>query len=274
MWDRSTMPTATGTAMRGGAVKQVTIDLGQRPMRLDLWGNLSPLMATTDNAADGRMSLSVGAMPTILVNVDAPLAQMRASVAVDNPLLESSFEPHTRRVRFTNPYRTAISGQMKLKAPAGWTLNPPTHTFNLNPGEAFDREQTIEFPYNSFAGPKSIEAQFVVQADRNISFTVPITVTLGLSDVGIQTMALRDGNDVLVQQMISNYGNKPIDYSAFAIFPGHARQERLVTNLAPGRTMLRRYKFTDVTVPPNATIRSGVKELVGTRILNEEVPVQ
>lgn len=274
LWDRSTVPTATGTSNRGGTVKQLTIDLGERPMRLDLWGNLSPLLSTNGDAGDGKMSLSVGPMPTILVNVDAPLAQLRASVTVDNPLLESSFEPHARRISFTNPYRTAIAGQMKLKAPAGWTLNPPTHTFNLNPGETFDRELTLEFPYNSFAGPKTIEAEFVVQADRNVNFTVPITVTLGLSDVGIQTMALRDGDDVLVQQMISNYGNKPIDYSAFAIFPGQARQERLVTNLGPGRTTLKRYKFSDVTVPEKATVRSGIKELVGTRILNEEVPVQ
>jgi hypothetical protein len=220
------------------------------------------------------MLLSVGAMPTILVNVDGPLAQMRASVSIDNPLLESSFEPHMRRVRFTNPYKNAISGQMKLRAPKGWTLNPPTFTFNLNPGEQFDREITLEFPYNSFAGPKALTAEFAVQADRNVNFAVPITVMLGLSDVGIQTMALRQGNDVLVQQTISNYGNKPIDYTAFAIFPGQARQERLVTNLGPGRTTLKRYKFVNVTLPPNAAVRSGVKEMVGTRVLNEEVPVQ
>lgn len=275
LWDRSTMPGPAGIdPTRGGTVKQLAIDLGEKPMRLDLWGNLSPLLTTNTGADSGKMLLSVGAMPTILVNVDASLAQLRTSVQIDNPLLESSFEPHTRKIRFTNPYRVAIAGQMKLKAPVGWTLNPPTHTFNLNPNETFERELTIEFPYNSFAGPKTIEAEFVVQADRNVSFTVPITVTLGLSDVGLQTMALRDGSDVLVQQMISNYGNKPIDYSAFAIFPGQARQERLVTNLGPGRTTLKRYKFTDVKVPVNATIRSGVKELVGTRILNEEVPVQ
>lgn len=272
LWDRSAVP----ADRRGVAeqVKQLTIDLGEQPARLDLWGNLSPLLAAPASAGEGKMLLSVGAMPTILVNVDGQLAQMRSSVAIDNPLLESSFEPHTRHVRFVNPYRQSIAGQMKLKAPKGWTLNPPTFTFNLNPGETFDREITLEFPYNSFAGPKTLNAEFVMQADRNVAFNVPISVTLGLSDVGIQTLALREGNDVLVQQMISNYGNKPIDYTAFAIFPGQARQERLVTNLGPGRTTLKRYKFTNVVITPNAAVRSGVKEMVGTRVLNEEVPIQ
>src|SRR4029077_3665236 len=97
-----------------------------------------------------------------------------------------------------------------------WTINPPTQTFTLNPGETFDRDITIEFPYNSFAGPKTINAEFQVQADNNSSFTAPIVLTLGLSDVGLQTLALGDGIDVIVQQMITNYGDKPIDYTAFA----------------------------------------------------------
>jgi hypothetical protein len=270
LWDRSAVP----NDRRPAQIKQLAIDLGERPVRMDLWGNLAPLQASTAQGEAGKMQLAVGAMPLILVNVDGPLAQLRASLALDNPLLESSFEPHSRHVRFTNPYSLAISGQMKLKAPAGWTINPPTFTFNLNPGEVFDREITMEFPYNSFAGAKTINAEFVVQADRNVQFISPLVVNLGLSDVGIRTLAIRDGKDVLVQQMVSNYGSKPIDYTAFAIFPGQARQERLITNLAPGRTTMKRYRFKNITLTPDAKVRSGVKELAGTRILNEEIPIQ
>jgi len=133
---------------------------------------------------------------------------------------------------------------------------------------------TIEFPYNSYAGSKTIEAQFMVQADKTANFSVPLTLRLGLSDVGMQTLALRDGKDVIVQQTIQNYGERPIDYGSFAIFPGQARQERLVTNLAPGRTTLKRYRFSDVKVTPGMRIRVGVKELEGSRILNDEVEIQ
>jgi hypothetical protein len=87
-------------------------------------------------------------------------------------------------------------------------------------------------------------------------------------------MALRDGKDVIVQQMITNYGESNIDYNAFAAFPGQARQERLVTALEPGKTTIKRFRFTDVKIEPNAKVRVGLKELAGTRILNDEVAVQ
>lgn len=264
LWDRGQTP----------GVKQLAVNLGARPQRVDLWGNVTPLLSPDEARSSGTTQLAIGPMPILLVDIDASTAMLRASVALDRPLLESSFQPHPRRLRFTNPYRTAIGGTVKLKAPPGWTINPPTHTFSLNPGETFDRELTIEFPYNSYAGSKTIEAQFMVQADKTANFSVPLTLRLGLSDVGMQTLALRDGKDVIVQQTIQNYGERPIDYGSFAIFPGQARQERLVTNLAPGRTTLKRYRFSDVKVTPGMKIRVGVKELEGSRILNDEVEIQ
>lgn len=261
---------------RGGTnqMRQLAINLGEKPLRIDLWGNTSPLLSDDDARAAGTMQLKLGTMPILLVDIDAQLAMLRTSVALDRPLIESSFQTHSRRIRFSNPFKTAISGTVKLKAPPGWTLNPATQSFNLNPGETYDHELSIEFPYNSYAGPKVIDADFTVQADRTSTFTVPLTLMLGLSNVGIQTMAVRDGDDVVVQQTIQNYGDTPIDYNAFAIFPGHPRQERLVINLGAGRTTLKRYRFNDVKVTPGMKIRVGVKEQNGSRILNEEVEIQ
>lgn len=250
------------------------VNLGPQPMRMDLWGNVTPLPRPRSRDADELIALSLDDMPIFLIDVDGNLAQMRASVGFDRPLIESSFKPHTRKIRFTNPYRQAISGSLKLTPPAGWTINPPTFAFSLNPGETFERDLTIELPYNTIGGPKTVFADFQVQADRATAFTVPLVLNVGLSDVGMQTLALRDGEDIIVQQMISNYGDRPIDYSAFAMYPGQARQERLVTNLAPGQTTIRRYRFAKVKLVDGAMVRSGIKEIYGTRILNDEVPIQ
>jgi hypothetical protein len=242
-------------------------------MRVDLWGNVTPLIEGVGGKGD-TIDLQFDSMPIFLTDIDGTTAQMRASLGFDQPLLESSFEPHSRHIHFTNPGHTTIGGSMKLTGPAGWTLTPSVFSFTLNPGEVFDREVSIEFPYNSFAGPKTVTADFQVQAERNSTFSVPITLSLGLSDVGMQTLALSDNNDLIVQQMISNYGDKPIDYTAFAVYPGQARQERLVTQLGPGRTTIKLYRFTKVQIIPNAKVRSGLREVEGTRILNDEVPIQ
>lgn len=262
LWDRGNAP----------GVKRLAVNLGPSPASVDLWGNVTPLLRDPNSKND--VQLVVGPTPIFLVDIDGPQAELRASLAIDQPLLESSFEPHARHIRFNNPYRTAIAGMLRLKAPPGWTVNPPTFNFSLNPGETFDREITIEFPYNSFAGQKTVSCEFALQGESNSSFSVPLTLNLGLSDVGMQTLALRDGDNVIVQQMISNYGEKPINYSAFAVFPGQARQERLVTNLAAGRTTMKRYRFTHVPPAGKVNIRVGVKELDGMRILNDEIPIQ
>ncbi|HEV8291712.1 MAG TPA: hypothetical protein VGP94_07295, partial [Tepidisphaeraceae bacterium] len=264
LWDKGNRP----------GLKQLALNLGEHPRAVDLWGNVTPLLRTSADKRNQKVQLTIGSMPIFLVDIDGVLAQLRASVALDRPLIESSFVPHTRRIRFINPYRQTISGVLRLKAPEGWTISPGTFNFSVNPSETFDRELTLEFPYNSFAGAKTILADFDFQTDRNVHLTVPVTVNLGLSDLGMQALALRDGKDVVVQQIITNYSEKKIDYTAFAMMQGLARHERLVTNLAPGRSTIKLYRFANAPGGANTKVRVGVKELDGTRILNDEVEIR
>jgi hypothetical protein len=58
------------------------------------------------------------------------------------------------------------------------------------------------------------------------------------------------------------------------MYPDQARQERLVLNLAPGATTVRRYRFTNVPTGQTVPVRVGLKELQGNRILNDSVDVR
>jgi len=147
--------------------KQLALNVGAHPAMIDLWGNVTPLVRAPGDKAAGKMQLTLGSLPLFLVDIDGAQAQLRASVAIDQPLLESSARPHTRKLRFVNPYPQAVAGMLKLKAPAGWTINPPTFSFTLNSGETFEREISISFPYNSFAGPKVVDCEFLLQNDSN-----------------------------------------------------------------------------------------------------------
>ncbi|HEY3837287.1 MAG TPA: NEW3 domain-containing protein, partial [Bryobacteraceae bacterium] len=257
----------------GATPRELAINLGQRPVRVDLWGHAAPLL-NSDHTTGGKVLLSVGTMPIFLVDIDGRQAQLRASVSIDQPLMESSFHPHERRVRFTNFYDRAIAGTLHLHGPDGWTINPPTFSFTLNPGETFDRAFTMQFPYNCVAGKKTLRCEFVLANEKNATFAVPLIMKLGLTDVGMQTIALRDGRDIVVQQVVTNYGDHPINYAAFATYSGQARQERVVTDLAPGATTIRRYRFHNIPHTPNGAARVGLKELQGTRILNDLVEVE
>jgi hypothetical protein len=254
----------------GATARSLEVNVGTSPVRVDLAGNVASLPA----ASSGRVRLEVGAMPFFLVGVDVGQALLRASASLDNPLLESSFKPHTRVLRFVNPYRHAISGSLRVSAPTGWSVMLNTPTFSLNPGETYQQPLTIEFPFSSTAGARTLNLEFRMQDGEQGAFVVPLEVRLGLGDVGLQSIALRDGDDVIVQQMVTNYGQKPIDYTAFVVYPGQARQERLISGLGAGKTTLKRYRFTQVAPGGGVKIRSGLRELDGIRVLNDEVELR
>ncbi|MGN6506873.1 MAG: COG1470 family protein [Tepidisphaeraceae bacterium] len=255
-----------------GQPKTVPVVLGNQPRTIDLWGNVSPVLRPKDDA--GTTDLQIGPIPQFLVGIDGQLAQLRSSFAFDNPLVESNFEAHVRRLQFKNPYPISISGRLRLKGPQGWSVVSQMPSFTLAPGETYSAPVTIEFPYSSFAGNKSIICTVELQADKQQTFKVPVPLRLGLGDIGLETMAMRDGPDIIVQQMITNYSNKPVDYTAFATYPNLARQERLIMGLKPGATIIKKYRFTNADFTLNAKLRSGVRETEGTRILNEEVDVK
>lgn len=258
---------------RAAGLRELPLNLGDAPRMTDLYGNDVPLLRPVNDPNTGTVQLVIGPMPVFLTNIDGSLAQLRSSVAIDRPLIESTSSEHARRFRFKNLYPIHIAGSFKLKAPKGWTITPSMQDFSLNPGDTFDREIAIEFPISSTAGSRTIEAEFFVQADKTSKFRMPLAVKLGLSDVGMQTIAIRDGKTVMVQQMIQNYSDRAIDYNAFAIFPGQARQERLVTDLGPGQSTVKRYRFNNATAAKGSTVRVGIKEIDGSRVLNDEVEI-
>ena len=275
MWNKNDNPQAP----------PLSVSLGEHLVRLDLWGNSTTLFQPSipqgeddddshRKASAGVVQLKVGRMPIILTGVDSLMGRLRVSLSFDQPLIESTFQAHTRHIRFSNPYSQPIGGTLKLHAPPGWNFNPPSFNFTLNAGESFDREVVIEFPYNCVAGPQAVSADFNVQADRHLVFSEPLSLTLGLSDVGTQCIAFRDRGDVMVQQMITNYGEHPITYSTYAAYPGRPRIERLVTSLTPGQTVIKKYRFLNVPPGKSPHIKVGLKEIDGTRILNDEVEIQ
>jgi hypothetical protein len=262
----------------GERITNITAAMGSSSPRIvDLWGNesLATPVGEVKRGKPTHWSFDVGAMPILIDHVDAQLLRFGAMVTVDNPLLESSFEAHNRKLKLTNTFSTSVSGTVRLRGPTGWTLTLPMNAFSLNPGESVNLPLTIEFPFNSFAGDKVLTALVELQGAVDHQLAVPITLKLGLSDVGVRTLAVRNGDEVVVQQVISNYGSKPIDYTSFVAIPGLPRQERLVTNLGPGRSTVKKYRFTLKPGQADAglQVRSGVRELDGVRVLNELVEV-
>ena len=265
-------------APRGDAAdafaRKLSLTLGRDAGRLDLSGRSSTLRRSTAPGRVDDVDLDVAAMPFFVTDVDLPLVMLRASLALDKPLIESTPGPHARTLTFKNDFDSPITGTIRLAAPKGWIASMSASTFNLNPGETFDGPLSILLPSNVAAGRTKLIAEIRIEERDDRRLTLPVPVTVGLADVGMRSFALRvDGGEVVVQQIITNYGSSPIDYTAFAQVPGRARQERLVSNLAPGKSVVRRYRFAAATAVEAKSCRSGLKELQGVRMLNQEVPI-
>ena len=253
--------------------------------QIDLWGNAAPLTQSESERRAGRARLRVGRVPTMVVGVDAGLTRLRAGVRVDRPTLESSFEPHARRLSFANPFAGTIHGRVRLSGPEGWELDwaDAGGVFQLRPGEAFDRPFTLRFPYHSFAGEKTMAAEITLREEgvggpgREKTIAVPLTLRLGLEDVGLRTAAWVEGGDVVVEQTVTNHGPRPLAYTGFVAMPGQPRQERLVLGVEPGRSASRVYRFAgaaSVLGGGAVEVRSGLRELEGTRVLNDRVELR
>ena len=248
-----------------GGEQAVGVRLGERLARTDLWGNTTPLPAAAVRA---------GPVPVILTGVDVPLARLRAGVTLDPPAVESVLlHPQVRRLHLFNPYTQPASATVRLHGPAGWTLSPSVFTVAVPAGGAVDRDVGIDLPVNARAGPNTVTVDVDLEADRAVRLSVPLVITVGLAELGVRSTAFRDaGGAVVVQQRITNYGTRPVDYVAYVNYPGRAREERLVTGLAPGGSTLKRYRF-DKPGPDAVRLRVGVKEADGPRVLNEELAV-
>jgi len=70
---------------RTGGVKPLAINLGDQPRLFTLWGSEIPLVRPADDPVSGAVQLSVGPTPEFLLNIDASLAQLRASVRSRSP---------------------------------------------------------------------------------------------------------------------------------------------------------------------------------------------
>lgn len=253
---------------------QVSIALGKHATRVDLDGTVSSVARSQDRKRPDEFVLEIGPRPFFVTDIDAPLMLLRASLAIDNPMLESSVTPLSRTITFTNTFDSPISGSIRLGGPAGWTVSLPGGQFSLNPGETFHGTLNLQFPMNAPCGDKVLTAELKIDGRERYRLNVPIAVKLGLSDVGLQSLAVRSGDEVIVQQIITNYGSEPINYNAFVSIAGLPRQERIISSLGPGQQAIRKYRLPLPRTSTATKLRSGVREAEGKRMLNDEVEIR
>lgn len=247
--------------------------LGPSPAVTDVWGNRAAV-----KLADGKHKIVLGKTPVFIDGIDPFLALFRASFKIDKPFIESTQTTHDRGVTITNPWPRTITGSMLITQPADWRVEPRKSFFSIAAGQSLTVPIQVSFPVSELAGKKKLVARFDFQSDQHYVVDVGASFELGLKDVDFDADLVLETNpaggmDAVVTQLITNNGNKAIALYTFANMPGFPRQERIVSRLKPGQSMVRRFRFVDGGNKSGGVIRVGLRESSGPAVLNKVVMV-
>lgn len=254
----------------GDPTAGVQLFLGDKPQRVDLWGNRQPLDVTGD-----KQHLTAGKLPFYVDGIDPRVARLRASFKLTPDFVPSSYEKHSRKVTFINTFDMPISGRLTLHFPRNWEVHPKVIPFSVGAGEAFSREVEIRFPYNAEAGTKQLIGDFQIDADRTYRIQVASRFEFGLGDVSVRTLTqwLPD-EQLLVTMHVTNRSDTRLDMFCFVVAPGRPRQERVIAGLLPGASVVKSFRIPAAGPLVGQSLRVGLREVKGSRIVNYAVPVR
>ncbi len=254
----------------------VDLYLGEGAEAVDLWGNRTPLPISRD----GHQHLTLDSTPVFVEGIDVYLAKLRSSFRIDPSFVRSVHTLHHHTLELTNPYPRSIHGTLHITGPSHWKVGPRQIHFTAQSGQTIRQPLELNFPINELQGEKRITAELDLDGETDRVITLLAPLSLGLKQV-IFTPTLHVDNpskqgrgDVIITALITNLGDEPQTFYAFALAAQRPRLERIVARLEPGQTMLKRFRFINAAGPLSGqTIRTGLREMDGPAILNTTVQV-
>lgn len=247
----------------GGTAPEIPLDLplGATPRLTDLVGNPQPLAL---DPATGLTRLLVTATPLILDQLDPRPLQLQTSFALAMPTLPAGAGSLRTEVLLANPFAENLSGTLRFLPPRGWAADPPSLRLSLPPGKTLRQSVTIRYPFTENSGRKELNARLSLEQSASLNaqemaLSFPVTVTSDRVELEGFTQML-DNGDLVVQQMVTNISDRPLDAQAYVLLPGYPRQQRYVSGLAAGQTAIKRFHFPATSyVGANGDIATALK---------------
>lgn len=246
----------------------LTLELGDRPEAVDMWGNRTPL-----RVRNGRHVLPLTDVPTYVEGIDAKLARFRASLRLDPAFVETSAAAHRLTLSITNPWPHAVAGKLRLTGDEGWSIQPGLIRLNIPAGHTVEQPLEVSMPIHAFAGNKALTGRLHLEADRAYDVDVTVPLEIGLRDAEYRAALRVEDGHAIVTATIINRGDKPTGYYAFAQAPGRAIQQRIIARLQPGGVITKRFTFNDASELAGAMLRVGLRQLDGPAVLTQRLDV-
>jgi hypothetical protein len=252
---------------RSSREAKVDLYLGQKVAGFDLRGRPVHVEGTE------TQTISIGQEPIVITGVDARLAELRSRFTIVPRQVASGMRRHVQTVTLVNPYGEPMNGTIRLRGPQGWDLTPSRLTFSLQPGKTMQGKVEIHIPYNEPIGSKTIQADLSVDTRRMHQISIPVTLDLQLP--GVETYAFCDAtpDEVVIRHVLTNRTEEELSFVGSVLLPTAARQERLFLHVRPGQTMVKEYVIPRPEVAGQSQLRLSLREINGSRLLNQMVEI-
>lgn len=254
-------PAARGA--RGGALVAwnasstdavLTGEFGDNLRLVDIYGNVTPISRRPSNGGPRpQVTIPLTSEPVFIEGIDVQLVSFAASFAVEPPFLESSIEQHECEIVLSNPWDVNITGEVRILEPGSfdseqkdrtWRISPRSLRFSIAPGRTERLPFKVAFSPVEEVGPKPFVVSIDLAADRSYNaLEIRRSIEVTVRNIGMDLTATAEGDDLVVEALISNTGSAPLTLEVTAFAEGHPRSKASVTGLAPGNQAVRRFLY-------------------------------
>lgn len=248
----------------------LALNLGSAPVTIDPWGNRQSV-----ETIDGKHHVPLTNTPVFIEGIDANLAIMRGRFRLDPPFVPASQRRHSGKLILSNPWPFTITGDLTIREPSTWVIQPAKHRFSIAAGQSASLDVAMTMPVSEVAGHKVLEADINLQTGVPLQVRMTTPVEVGLETVEVNaSLALQSSRsgkapDLVTTLTVKNTGDAPQSFYAFASLFGSPRQENFISALDPGETAIRRFYFKEQAATIlNHAVRTGVRESRGPAMLN------
>lgn len=232
-----------------------TVQLGKASRMIDAWGRVSRV----ERNADGMHLITLSPMPVFVDGVDRWIVDLGTSISLSPDRVTSGTEMVLHTLKIGGGGAASVSGQGTIQGPSTVEISPRDFVLRGST-EPTLAEFTARYSHTEPAGRKKFLVRLTVGADRRV-LEVPVYVELGLDDVEVAGGSILEGDDLVLQHVVSNRSEKTLSFRGSAGVPGRERQYRPISNLAPGETQTVEYRFTAAADLIGRNVRLMLREL-------------
>jgi len=248
------------------ALRQVSLYVGAAAHAIDLFGREQCI------EMDGALAhIPVTRTPLLVENVNTPLLRIQDSFRLEPPIVQLH-DPDPRPVlKLRNHYASDLSGEIVLTGVKEWEIRPNPIRLALPPGETL--EQTLEFvlPPRQIATPRQIGIDVRLEHPEPQNLHFDVTLEIALKGIIARGQARWDGDALVVEYILENRSDQPVNFNAFCQPLGRARQEQAFLNVPPGEARTQQYRFLSARDLAGSNVWLGLEEIGGRRTLDQLV---